>query len=66
MLQQTSISQKKTSKIINGFEVGQVLGVGKFGEVFLARNHTAGFVVALKKIVKARVVEHKMVDQFAN
>lgn len=43
-----------------------MLGVGKFGEVFLARNHEAGFVVALKKVVKAKVVEHKMVDQFAN
>lgn len=25
------------SKVINGFEIGKVLGKGKFGEVFLAR-----------------------------
>ena len=31
MIQQTSKSSQKSSKIINGFEIGPVLGKGKFG-----------------------------------
>lgn len=56
MLMETSKSPKKQSKVVNGFEVGQVLGKGKFGEVFLGRHKEAGFVVALKKVVKSKVV----------
>lgn len=40
------------------------MGKGKFGEVFLGRHEEAGFVVALKKVVKSKVVEYKMVEQF--
>ena len=46
--------------------MGVVLGKGKFGEVFLARHREVGFVVAIKKIVKSKVVEFKMVDQFCS
>jgi serine/threonine protein kinase len=63
---ETSKSPKKQSKIVNGFEIGQVLGKGKFGEVFLGRHREAGFVVALKKVVKSKVAEFKMVEQFCN
>jgi serine/threonine protein kinase len=44
--------------------MGQVLGKGKFGEVFLSRHREGGFVVALKKVVKSKVLEYKMIDQF--
>ena len=53
------------SKIINGFEMSRVLGKGKFGEVFLGRHRDTGFVAAIKKIEKKKVVEYKMIDQFA-
>jgi aurora kinase, other len=49
--------------MINGFELGATLGKGKFGEVFLSRHHDAGFVAAIKKIVKNKVLEYKMLDQ---
>jgi aurora kinase/aurora kinase A len=54
---------KKSSKSINGFELGPTLGKGKFGEVFLSRHNEVGFVAAIKKIVKSKVVEYKMIDQ---
>ena len=66
MLQERSCSTKKRSAVINGFEIGGVLGKGKFGEVFLGRHREAGFVVALKKVVKSKVVEFKMVEQFCS
>lgn len=47
--------------VINGFVVLKQLGKGKFGEVSLARHIQTGFVVALKKIVKAKVIEYKMI-----
>ena len=63
---QISKSPHKHSKVINNFQMGVVLGKGKFGEVFLARHQEAGFLLAIKKIVKAKVVEYKMVDQFCS
>lgn len=66
MIQQIGKSPKKSSKIINGFEIGAVLGKGKFGEVFLCRHREVGFVVAIKKVIKHKVKEFKMVDQFCN
>lgn len=44
--------------------MGRTLGKGKFGEVFLARHHACGFIAAIKKIEKKKVIEYKMVDQF--
>ena len=38
------------SKIIHGFYKLKQLGVGKFGEVYLAKHLKTGFLVALKKI----------------
>ena len=38
MIIQNSKSSQKRSKVINGFEMGAVLGKGKFGEVFLCRQ----------------------------
>ena len=39
------------------FEIGQHLGKGAFGTVFLARESTTGFVCALKRISKRRVLQ---------
>ena len=50
--------------MINGFEISRQLGKGKFGEVYLARHADTGFIVALKKIIKSKLKEYKMVEQF--
>ena len=41
--------------MVNGFELGKTLGKGKFGEVFLARHQSTGFIAAIKKIEKKKV-----------
>lgn len=51
--------------MVNGFEVGVILGRGKFGEVFLSRHSQAGFVVAIKMILKQKIKEYKMVEQLS-
>ena len=50
--------------IINDFELGREVGSGKFGEVYLARHIQTNFVVAIKKILKAKIKGFNMVDQF--
>jgi serine/threonine protein kinase len=37
--------------------------MGKFGEVYLAQHQETGFLVALKKIVKKKIIEYKMTEQ---
>jgi len=46
------------------FDIGVILGKGKFGEVFLARHSPTGCIVALKKIPKAKLIEYNIVEQF--
>lgn len=59
-------SSKKPIKnnVIQGFELGRVLGKGKFGEVYLARHLETGFVVAMKKVEKRKLEEFRMGKQF--
>lgn len=49
---------------IEDFEVGRPLGKGKFGNVYLARERTSRFVVALKVLFKSQIekegVEHQL------
>lgn len=61
---ETKKSGCRRSGLINGFELGTVLGRGKFGEVFLGRHQATGFIAAIKKIEKAKVKEFKMLEQF--
>lgn len=42
--------QTKSSKTLNGFEFGPILGKGKFGMVYLARHIETGFIAAIKMI----------------
>lgn len=48
---------------ICGFRIVKELGMGKFGEVYLAQHAETGFLVALKKIVKKKIEEYKMTEQ---
>lgn len=40
---------------LNSFEVGKRLGTGRFGSVYLARDISSGFVVALKIMFKNEI-----------
>eukprot|EP01105_Mastigella_eilhardi_P015039 TRINITY_DN341_c0_g2_i3.p1 TRINITY_DN341_c0_g2~~TRINITY_DN341_c0_g2_i3.p1 ORF type:complete len:346 (+),score=144.39 TRINITY_DN341_c0_g2_i3:49-1038(+) len=44
---------------LSDFEIGAPLGKGKFGNVYLAREKTSKFVVALKVIFKAQLQQSK-------
>ncbi|NWY63179.1 AURKB kinase, partial [Chionis minor] len=49
---------------LEDFDVGQLLGKGKFGNIYLAREKASGFVVALKILFKSQLekagVEHQL------
>jgi aurora kinase len=42
------------------FEIGKLLGKGKFGNVWLAREIDSGFFVCLKEISKAKLILNEM------
>lgn len=48
---------QKQEWTINDFEVGRLLGKGRFGSVYLAKEKS-GFVVALKVLFKKDIKEH--------
>ena len=54
----TSVGHSK-----DDFSLGERLGKGSFGEVFLAKHNHTGFLFALKVIPKKVVVEKKMQRQ---
>uniref|UniRef100_A0AC34FCQ6 Aurora kinase n=1 Tax=Panagrolaimus sp. ES5 TaxID=591445 RepID=A0AC34FCQ6_9BILA len=49
---------KKREWTISDFEVGRLLGKGRFGSVFIAKEKSSGFVVALKVLFKKDIKEH--------
>jgi aurora kinase A len=49
---------KKKEWTIGDFEVGRLLGKGRFGSVFLAKENSSGFVVALKVLFKKDIKAH--------
>lgn len=48
---------------LDDFELGQRLGRGKFGRVFVAREKKTGFVVALKTLFKKELVKNRVERQ---
>lgn len=44
--------------MIEDFEVGKVLGRGKFGQVFLARERNSKFIVALKILCRKDLAKY--------
>ena len=48
---------------LDDFDIGRVLGSGMFGKVYLAREKTTGFILALKMIYKAELNEYRMTEQ---
>jgi serine/threonine protein kinase len=50
--------KEKKEWTINDFEVGRLLGKGRFGSVFIAKENNSSFVVALKVLFKKDIKEH--------
>lgn len=48
---------------VNDFEVGRALGKGKFGNVYLAREKTSKYIVALKVLSKKQLIKHNVQHQ---
>ncbi|KAJ3213178.1 hypothetical protein HDU67_003193 [Dinochytrium kinnereticum] len=48
---------------LQDFDVGRALGKGKFGRVYLAREKKSGYVVALKILFKAELIQSKVEKQ---
>ncbi|KAI8836455.1 protein kinase p46XlEg22 african clawed frog [Chytriomyces cf. hyalinus JEL632] len=63
--QQTANNAKETERrwSLDDFDVGRALGKGKFGRVYLAREKKSGYVVALKILFKAELIEAKVEKQ---
>lgn len=64
----SSLTIKRKSidnSLLEEFIIGKKLGQGKFGSVSLVRHKKTGGVFALKKIPKALIKSHMMVEQVA-
>ncbi|XP_049852241.1 uncharacterized protein LOC126329997 isoform X2 [Schistocerca gregaria] len=55
--QKTSDVAQKKKWTLDDFELGKLLGHGRFGKVYLAREKRTKFVVALKVILKQHLLE---------
>ncbi|KAG8187954.1 hypothetical protein JTE90_027724 [Oedothorax gibbosus] len=53
----------KRKWILDDFDIGKPLGKGKFGNVYLAREKTSKFIVALKVLFKSQLQEHGVEHQ---
>ncbi|CAD7946213.1 unnamed protein product [Amoebophrya sp. A120] len=51
-------SVRASEYTLDDFDIGKLLGRGKFGNVYVARDRLTGFVVALKILHKAQLVKH--------
>lgn len=61
--QQPSQQPQEKQWCLNDFQVGKMLGQGKFGSVYLAREKQSGFVVALKCLYKQQLVDNRIQHQ---
>ncbi|GMP24011.1 hypothetical protein CsSME_00001421 [Camellia sinensis var. sinensis] len=48
---------------LQDFEIGKPLGKGKFGRVYLAREHKSKYIVALKVIFKEQIEKYRLHHQ---
>ena len=61
----SKIASSRKPSIVEEFSIGKKLGEGKFGTVHLALHRKTGSLYALKKIGKASIKSHMMVNQLA-
>ena len=59
-----SKNEKQRTFTLTDFDIGRALGKGKFGNVYLAREKTSRFIIALKVLFKSQLqkanVEHQL------
>lgn len=48
---------------LNDFEIGAPLGRGKFGRVYLAREKTTRYMIALKTLYKIELIKGRVEKQ---
>eukprot|EP00834_Sanchytrium_tribonematis_P004202 NODE_193_length_13314_cov_0.305638.p7 type:complete len:268 gc:universal NODE_193_length_13314_cov_0.305638:1758-955(-) len=48
---------------LSDFEIGKLLGRGRFGKVYLAKHRTSDYICALKILDKSEIEQHKMHHQ---
>ena len=64
LVSRTSEARPERRWSLSDFEIGRPLGKGKFGNVYLAREKSTKFVVALKVLFKSQLskahVEHQL------
>ena len=64
IINRTSEARPDRRWSLSDFEIGRPLGKGKFGNVYLAREKSTKFVVALKVLFKSQLskahVEHQL------
>jgi serine/threonine protein kinase len=54
--------QGKRLWTIQDFEIGPLLGIGKFSKVYLAREKDSSFIVALKVLSKITIKKYDLED----
>lgn len=65
----STIKEKKENQqdkhywTLNDFDIGRPLGCGKFGNVYLAREKSSKFIVALKVLFKSAIKESNIEHQ---
>lgn len=56
-------SEEKAAWTLDDFEIGKPLGKGKFGNVYLARERTKHYIIALKVLFKKDIEKHNVLHQ---
>lgn len=59
----TMDSEEKAAWTLDDFEIGKPLGKGKFGNVYLARERTKHYIIALKVLFKKDIEKHNVLHQ---
>lgn len=60
----TSLKPKQVKRwTIADFDIGKLLGGGKFGKVYLAREKKSKFVVGMKVLFKNQFIQHRLEHQ---
>ncbi|XP_074040858.1 aurora kinase B [Leptinotarsa decemlineata] len=63
MLSHDAFGNNEYKWSLDDFELGQRLGRGKFGRVYVARERKTGFIVALKTLLKRELVKGRVERQ---